>query len=51
MDYIEGLPKSKGKDSIMVVVDRFEKFAQFIGLAQPYTAKEVARVFMDKVVS
>ena len=50
MDFIEGMPKSKGKDSFMVV-DKFTKFAQFIGLAHPYTAKEVARVFMDKGVS
>ncbi|KAL0461879.1 UNVERIFIED_CONTAM: Retrovirus-related Pol polyprotein from transposon.6 [Sesamum latifolium] len=26
MDFIEGLPKSEGKDCIMVVVDRFTKF-------------------------
>jgi hypothetical protein len=29
MDFIEGLPKSEGYDSIMVVVDRFYKFAHF----------------------
>ena len=51
MDFIEGLPKSEGRDNIMVMVDRVTRFAQFIGLAHPYIAKEIARVFMDRVVS
>ena len=50
MDFMEGLPKSKGRDSILVIVDRLTKFAHFIGLAHPYMAKEVARVFLDQVV-
>ena len=35
----------------MVVVNRFTKFANFIGLAHPYTAQEVARIFMNQVVA
>lgn len=50
MDFIEGLPKSEGKDCIMVVVDRFTKFAHFIGLTHPYSAQEVARIFLDQVM-
>lgn len=50
MDFVEGLSKSEGKDSILVVVDRLTKFAHFIGLTHPYTAQEVARVFLDRVV-
>lgn len=50
MDFIEGLPKSEGRDCIMVIVDRFTKYAHFIGLAHPYTAQEVAKVFLDQVV-
>ena len=50
MDFIEGLPRSKGKDCIMVVVDRFTKFAHFIYLTHPYSAPEVDRVFLDQVM-
>lgn len=34
----------------MVVVDRFTKFAHFICLTHPYSAQEVARVFLDQVM-
>ena len=37
MNFIEGLPKSKRKDNILVVVDRLTKFAHFIRLAHAYT--------------
>ena len=35
LDFIEGLPSSHGKDSIMVVVDRFSNSAYFIALSCP----------------
>jgi len=49
MDFIEGLPKSEGRDAILVIVDRLTKFAYFISLTHPYTAPEIARKFMDTV--
>jgi hypothetical protein len=49
MDFIEGLPKSEGKEVILVVVDRFSKYAHFMALIHPYSASSVARVFMDNV--
>ena len=47
MDFIEGLPRSEGKDCIFVVVDRLSKFAYFMALTHPYTTHEVAWVFLD----
>ena len=49
MDFIEGLPKSEGKEVIFVVVDRFSKYAYFMALIHPFSASSVAKVFMDNV--
>jgi len=49
MDFIEGLPKSQGKDVILVVVDRFTKYAHFISISHPYTAQDIVTIFLDNV--
>jgi hypothetical protein len=50
VDFITGLPKSKGFEAIMVVVDRLSKYSHFILLKHPYTAKTVPEAFVKEVV-
>lgn len=49
MDFIEGLPKSQGKNVILVVIHRFAKYNHFISLSHPYNASQIAQVFLDQV--
>ena len=50
MDFIGGLPKAQGLDTILVVVDRLTKYSHFIALSHPYSAKEIAAIFVKEVV-
>ncbi|KAJ1694535.1 hypothetical protein LUZ63_011233 [Rhynchospora breviuscula] len=49
MDFITGLPKSEGKEVLLVVVDRLTKYGHFLPLSHPYTAASVAQVFLDNI--
>ena len=49
MDFIGGLPRVRGKDTVFVVVDRLTKYGHFMLLGHPYSAKDVAQVFFDNV--
>lgn len=50
MDFITSLPKSDGFGTIMVVVDRFSKYATFLPATAGCTAKKAARLFFKNVV-
>lgn len=50
MDFIGGLPKANGKDTVLELVDRLTKATKCMPLCHPYTVKEVTYVFIRKVV-
>jgi hypothetical protein len=49
MDFIEGLPRSASFNCILVVVDKYSKYAHFLPLSHPFTALDVALVFMHNI--
>jgi hypothetical protein len=49
MDFVEGLPKSNGKEVILVVVNRLTKYSHFIPLSHPYTVNSVITAFVDNI--
>ena len=49
MDFIGGLPKSKNFDTILVVIDKFSKYGHFIPLCHPFTALQVAQIYVDNI--
>ena len=50
MDFITSLPESEGCDSIMVVVDCYNKYAIFIAAPVDCKVDEVARLFVKHIV-
>ena len=49
VDFTTELPESQGKTQIIVVVDRFTKMAQFMGLETNATPRDVADTFLKEV--
>jgi hypothetical protein len=49
MDFIEGLPQSGSSNAILVVVDKYSKYAHFVRLRHPFQAAGVAKLFMGHV--
>lgn len=49
MDFIDGLPQSNRFNCILVVVDKFTKYAHFLPLSHPFTAAKVAHSYLDNV--
>jgi hypothetical protein len=50
LDFVEALPRLRGKSFILTVVDRFSKYCHFIPLAHPYSAESVAQAFFAEIV-
>lgn len=48
MDFIEGLPKSHGFDSILVVLDHLSKYRHFPLFRRLFIAKQVAEEILNK---
>lgn len=50
LDFIIRLPKSKGYETVLVVVDRLSKYCHFIPLKHPYTARSLADMFLREII-
>jgi hypothetical protein len=49
LDFIEGLPQSSNRNIILVVIDKFSKYAHFIPMAHPFTVLQVAQLYFNQV--
>lgn len=49
MDFIEGLPQLASSNAILVVIDKFSKYAHFLPLTYPFTALQVAKAYFNNV--
>lgn len=49
MDWVTGLPNSKGYNAILVVCDRFTKLVHLIPTVKSYTASRTAQQFIESV--
>lgn len=49
LDFMEGLPASDHFNAVLVVIDKFSKYGHFIPIHHPYTAIQIAKLFLDHV--
>ncbi|XP_031482870.1 uncharacterized protein LOC116252624 [Nymphaea colorata] len=49
MDFIDAMPRSEGKEAILVVVDRLTKYSHFAPLPRSYQGPMVASVYQEYV--
>jgi hypothetical protein len=47
LDFIKGLPRSNHHNVILVVIDKFSKYANFLPVAHPFTALQVAQLYFN----
>lgn len=50
MDFVEGLPKARQVDTILVVIDRMTKYGHFLPLRHPFIVAEVAKKIIQEIV-
>lgn len=50
MDFVTCLPSSKGKTTIMTVVDRLSKYGHFISFLSTFCTNTVAEAFVVRVI-
>ena len=51
VDFITNLPLSNGANTIIVVVDQFTKWAEFLPCSKSITAQGAASIFLKEVFS
>jgi Integrase core domain/Integrase zinc binding domain len=49
IDFVCGLPRSEGKDVILVIIDKLIKYCHLVALSHPFKATTVAEIFLDTV--
>ena len=49
MDFVDVLPMSQGKSTILVVIDRLSKSSHFTPVIHPYTVVSIAQIFFENV--
>ncbi|KAA3486540.1 reverse transcriptase [Gossypium australe] len=49
MDFIEGLPTSRGKDTILVVANRLTKYGHFMALYHHFSALIIAQAYLGNI--
>ena len=50
LDFVEGVPSSHDKDSILVVVDRLNKYAHFVALSHLFSTKIIDEHFVKHII-